>query len=208
MTNSIPADLLLELITTARHFYYKGWMVGTAGNLSVRLPDNSIWITASGRSKGELVPSDFIHVYPDGKVEASSTALKPSAETAIHQIIYTLFPEAISCYHIHSVEANLVSHFVQGDSLLLPPLEMLKGLGVWDEHPRCVIPIFANHLEASHIASEIKQRFSATRPQVPVLLIRAHGVTVWASSSKAARNYIELVDYIFRYMVLARQIGI
>jgi methylthioribulose-1-phosphate dehydratase len=37
------------------------------------------------------------------------------------------------------------------------------------------------------------------------LLIRNHGVTVWGNSTEQARNHIELVEYIFRYMVLARQ---
>jgi methylthioribulose-1-phosphate dehydratase len=194
-----------ELIATARHFYQQGWMVGTAGNLSIRLPDGSFWITASGRSKGELGLSDFVHIYPDGKVEQSSDDLKPSAETAIHQLLYELFPEAMSCYHIHSVESNLVSRFVKGDILPLPPLEMMKGLGVWEENPHCAIPIFTNHLQISRITAEIKQRFHST-PQVPALLIRDHGVTVWASSPETARNYIELVDYIFRYMVATRQI--
>ena len=204
----MTSDPRLELITAARHFYQQGWMVGTAGNLSVRLPDNSFWITASGLFKGELETRDFIHIHPDGRVEQSSTGLKPSAETAIHQILYDLFPEAMSCYHVHSVEANLISRFVQGDTLPLPPLEMLKGLGVWQENPRCVIPLFTNHLQVSLIADEIKQRFRTTSPQVPALLILDHGVTVWASSPKAARNYIELVEYIFRYMVAARDLGI
>ena len=207
MTSPSPADPRLDLIATARHFYQQGWMVGTAGNLSVRLPDGSFWITASGRSKGELALSDFVRIYPDGRVEKSSTGLKPSAETAIHQVLYDLFPEAKSCYHVHSVEANLVSRFVQEDTLPLPPLEMLKGLGMWEDNPRCVIPIFANHSQVSRIASEIKQRFLATLPQIPALLIRDHGVTVWASSPEAARNYIELVEYIFRYMVSVRQMG-
>lgn len=200
-------DFRLELINTARSFYQQGWMVGTAGNLSVRLSDGSFWITASGRVKGELLPSDFVRVYPNGRVEKSSTDLKPSAETAIHQTLYTLFPEAQACYHIHSIESNLVSRFVQQDYLPLPPLEMLKGLGVYEENPCCLIPIFANHLQVSRIASEIHQRFTTTAPQIPALLIRDHGVTVWAPSPTAARNYIEIVEYIFRYMVAARSIG-
>lgn len=198
------ADFRLELINTARSFYQQGWMVGTAGNLSVRLSDGSFWITASGRVKGELLLSDFVRVYPNGRVEKSSTDLKPSAETAIHQTLYTLFPEAQACYHIHSIESNLVSRFVQQDYLSLPPLEMLKGLGVYEENPCCLIPIFANHLEVSRIASEIHQRFTTTPPQIPALLIHDHGVTVWAPSPTAARNYIEIVEYIFRYMVAAR----
>ncbi|MBD2678219.1 MULTISPECIES: methylthioribulose 1-phosphate dehydratase [Nostoc] len=203
-------DPRLELIATARQFYQQGWMVGTAGNLSVVLPDGSFWITASGRSKGELSLSDFVRIYPDGKDDSSNNLknnLKPSAETAIHQVLYTLFPEANACYHVHSVEANLVSRFVTGDSLPLPPLEMLKGLGIYQENPNCQIPIFANHLQVPKIAADIKERFTITPAQIPALLIRDHGVTVWASSPESARNYIELVEYIFRYMVAAWALG-
>ncbi|MBD2297840.1 class II aldolase/adducin family protein [Nostoc sp. FACHB-190] len=45
-------------------------------------------------------------------------------------------------------------------------------------------------------------------PKIPALLIRDHGITVWASSWQTARNYIELIDYIFRYMVAVRQLGL
>ncbi|GAA6623478.1 methylthioribulose 1-phosphate dehydratase [Scytonema sp. NUACC26] len=199
---------LTELIANACHFYHQGWMIGTAGNLSARLPNGSFWITASGCSKGELSPSDFVRISPQGQVEQTSPSLKPSAETAIHQVIYKLFPDATSCYHVHSVEANLVSRFVQGDSLPLPPLEMLKGLGVWEENPKCSLPIFANHLQVTRIAADIEERFTKSPPDVPALLIRDHGITVWATSPETARNYIELVEYIFRYLVAARRTGI
>ncbi len=201
-------DPRLELISAARHFYQQRWMVGTAGNLSARLPDGSFWITASGRSKGELELGDFVRIHPNGSVEQPSPDVKPSAETAIHQVLYALFPDAMSCYHVHSVEANLVSRFVKGDTLPLPPLEMLKGLGVWEENPDCAMPVFANHLQVSRIADEIKERFTTNPSQLPALLIRDHGVTVWAPSPKTASHYIELVEYIFRYMVAARGVGI
>ncbi|QFS52140.1 methylthioribulose 1-phosphate dehydratase [Nostoc sphaeroides] len=206
--NPTIADPRLQLIATARYFYQQGWMVGTAGNLSARLADGSFWITASGKSKGELLLNDFVLISPDGKIEASATQVIPSAETAIHQLVYRLFPESLACYHIHSIESNLVSRLVEGDSLLLPPLEMLKGLGVWQENPYCVMPIFANHFQVAQIAADIEQRFAVTPPQISALLIRDHGFTVWACSLEAARNYIELLDYIFRYMVAAIRLGI
>ncbi|MBD2166256.1 methylthioribulose 1-phosphate dehydratase [Calothrix membranacea FACHB-236] len=206
MTSQIIDDARIQLIDIARSFYQQGWMVGTAGNLSIRLPDGSFWITASGKSKGELLPSDFVRVYLDGRVEKASADLQPSAETAIHQIIYTLFPKAQACYHVHSVESNLVSRFVLEDNLPLPPLEMLKGLGVYQENPCCFLPIFANHLQVARIASDIQQRFTANSVQIPALLIRDHGVTTWASSSTTARNYIEILEYIFRYIVTERMI--
>jgi methylthioribulose-1-phosphate dehydratase len=197
------------LIASAGHFYQLGWMVGTAGNLSARMPDGSFWITASGRNKGQLSIGDFIRIAPDGTVlEQSSADVRPSAETSIHQAIYSLFPDAQACYHVHSIEANLVSRFTDGDTLPLPPLEMLKGLGVWEENPNVAIPVFANHLEVPRIAGDICERFKAASPPMSVLLIRHHGVTVWASSPEGARNYLEVAEYIFRYMVAARNVGI
>ncbi len=197
------------LIAAAGYFYQMGWMVGTAGNLSVRMPDGSFWITASGRNKGHLSVSDFIRIAPDGKVlEKPLSDLRPSAEISIHQVIYSVFPEAQACYHVHSIEANLVSHFCDGDSLSLPPLEMLKGLGIWEENPKVAMPIFANHLKVPQIASDIRERFQVTSPSINALLIRNHGITVWAASPEVARNYLEVAEYIFRYMVAARKVGI
>lgn len=201
-------DLRLELIAAAEYFYKQSWMVGTAGNLSARLPDGSFWITASGKSKGNLNLTDFVKITPDDAVESLSNDLKPSAETAIHQTIYKLFPEAQACYHVHSIEANLVSRFVEGDTLLLPPLEMLKGFNIWQENLNVTLSIFPNHFDVSKIALEIEERFLVAHPQIPALLIRDHGVTVWADSTEKARNFIELIEYIFRYLVAASQTGV
>ncbi len=205
----MSSDPRPTLIAAASHFYQLGWMVGTAGNLSARMSDGSFWITASGRNKGQLSSGDFIRIALDGTiVEQPSPNSRPSAETSIHQAIYSLFPDAQACYHVHSIEANLVSHFCEGDTLPLPPLEMLKGLGVWLENPQVAMPVFANHLEVPRIASEICDRLSAASPPISALLIRNHGVTVWASSPQGATNYLEVVEYIFRYIVAARKVGI
>lgn len=203
----MSVDLRADLIAAAKHFYDRGWMVGTAGNLSARLDDGSFWITASGRPKGQLTDRDFIRMNLDGDiVEQPVSASRPSAENSIHLAVYKSFPEAKACYHVHSIEANLVSRLTPGDAVPLPGIEMLKGLGVWEENPQVSMPIFANYLSVPKIADEISQTFAVSRPAVPALLIRDHGITVWANSPEAAYNYIEIVEYIFRYMVTASQV--
>lgn len=204
---SIQYDPRPSLMDAASHFYSQGWMVGTAGNLSVKMPDGSFWITASGMSKGALRHESFVRVYPDGYVFQAAPEFKPSAETSIHQAIYSLFADAQACYHVHSVEANLVSNFTEADEILLPALEMLKGLGLWEENPNCTMPLFANHFHVPQIAADIKQRFQDNPPQIPALLIRNHGVTVWGNSLEVTRNRIEIAEYIFRYMVAAKGVG-
>jgi methylthioribulose-1-phosphate dehydratase len=206
---NIDSDLRYVLVNAARQFYQLGWMVGTAGNLSLRNLDNTFWITASGKNKGLLAEEDFVRLNLEGKIlESCHPGNKPSAETCIHQAIYSLFPKAQACYHVHSVQSNLVSNFSEGDILPLPPLEMLKGMGVWQEQPKVTMPIFPNYLDVNQIAAEISERFTENPPDLSALLIRNHGVTVWATSPMAAQNMVEIVEYIFRYLVAARQSGI
>lgn len=200
------SDRLVTLISAARQFYQQGWMVGTAGNLSIRHDDESFWITASGKSKGKLTEQDFVRVNLAGEVmELPHPDNRPSAETSIHQVIYNLFPEAQACYHVHSVEANLVSNFSNHEAISLPPLEMIKGLGVWEENPQVKMPLFENYLEVPRIAQKICDRFTEDLPEIPALLIRNHGVTVWGSSPEMAQNHLEIVEYIFRYLLVAAQ---
>jgi methylthioribulose-1-phosphate dehydratase len=202
------SDPRAAIVAAAKYFHDRGWMLGTAGNLSAKLEDGSFWITASGKSKGELTEQDFIRMKPDGSIEKPQENLKPSAETSIHEAVYALFPDVRACYHVHSVEANLVSNFTTADRLQLPTLEMIKGFGIWVENPDCQMALFENHLDVPKIGQAIRDRFAQEPPQLDALLIRNHGVTVWGRSTEEARNRIELAEYIFRYMVQARQVGL
>ncbi len=215
LVTSMNTNLKPTLIETAQDFHQMGWMVGTSGNLSARTSDNSFVITASGCPKDKLTIDDFVPIALNthqNDVSFISTQFnsnkRPSAETNIHAAIYGLFPNTQACYHVHSVEANLVSHFVTSDTLPLPPLEMLKGMGILENNPQISIPVFVNYLDVSRIASEIVSYFKTNIPSVSALLIRDHGLTVWASSLEEANKYVEILDYIFRYMVAARKSGI
>lgn len=189
-----------ELAAAARHFYGRGWMVGTAGNLSARAADGSVWITASGKAKGRLTDADFVRVDRRGQVLEPAGA-RPSAETAIHLAVYERF-EAAACYHVHSIPANLITRFSNEPVIALPPLEMLKGLGVAGEEPRVAIPVLRNHADVSRIAADLR---ALPPPAVPAFLIRDHGLTTWAPAAEAAFHHVELLEYIFAYMVEARR---
>src|SRR4030065_748461 len=134
------------LVEVARDFHQRGWMSGTAGNLSVRTDDDNFWITASGRPKGRLDESDFLLVrIQDGEVvERAAPGNKPSAETAIHRAIYALFPDARACLHGHSVDGCLVSGRAKraAKALRLPAIEMLKGFDIWVQNPKVDLPLF------------------------------------------------------------------
>jgi len=197
------------LAAAARLFYERGWMWGTAGNLSLRLADGSFWITASGKAKGRLTAADILRIAPGGEVvERGRTDDRPSAETSLHDAIYRLVPQAGACFHVHSIPGNVAARLADGDDLRLPPLEMLKGLGVWDQDPHVSLAVFPNHLHVPRIAEELLARFAVAPPQVPGFLIRDHGLTTWGKDAQAALHHVELFEYIFGYIAAARTAGL
>lgn len=201
-----PRQLLAD---AARVFYGRGWMMGTAGNLSLRLDDGTFWITASGKQKGRLQAEDFLRMAPGGEVlERGRTEDRPSAETSLHDAVYSLFPEARACFHVHSIPGNVAARLTAGDVLRLPPLEMLKGLGVWEEEPEVDLPVFRNHAHVPAIAEELAARFRVNPPRVPGFLIRDHGLTTWGRDAENALNHVELFEYIFGFIAAARASGI
>ncbi|MDA1106970.1 MAG: methylthioribulose 1-phosphate dehydratase [Proteobacteria bacterium] len=195
--------LRAALVEIARDFHARGWMSGTAGNLSAR-DDAGFWITASGRPKGRLDETDFLLVnVADGSViERARADGKPSAETAIHRVIYQCFPAARACLHVHTVEACLAAARVaEGARVLpLPALEMIKGLGIWEQHPRVSLPLFENTLDVSKIADAIAARFEHEPPQLPALMVHGHGVTVWGGSLQEAYNRVECMEFMLSYL--------
>lgn len=191
------------LVEIARDFHARGWMAGTAGNLSAKDDAESFWITASGLPKGRLEESDFLLVgCTDGEIlECAGREHKPSAETAIHRVIYELFSEARACLHVHSIDACLATEHLPIDatSLPLPALEMIKGLGIWEQKPEISLPLFENLLNVADIAAAIAARFTAAAPSVPALLVRGHGVTVWGNNLQEAYNRVEIIEFLLEY---------
>jgi methylthioribulose-1-phosphate dehydratase len=192
------------LVEVAHDFHHRGWMAATAGNLSVREDADHFWITASGRAKGRLEERDFLlmAVTSDEVVDAVHAGNRPSAETAIHQAIYRLFPIARACLHVHTIDACLIGDAASAttEALRLAPIEMLKAFDIWKDQPAIDLPLFANHLQVAAIAAEIEERFRAQPPALSALLIRGHGTTVWGEDLQQAYNRLEALEFILTYM--------
>ena len=194
-----PRDALVQI---SKEFHHHGWMAGTAGNLSIRARGraDSFWITASGLPKGQLDEHDFLLIQIDNGdvLEQFNVDDKPSAETSIHQVLYQIFPDVQACFHVHSVDASLATRNLVKDAvgLLLPPLEMLKGLGIWETNPVIELPIFENLPQISAVSQNIAKQFANHPPKVPGLLIRDHGITVWGKSAQETYNRLEVIEFL------------
>ncbi|WP_094026894.1 S-methyl-5-thioribose-1-phosphate isomerase [Nocardia cerradoensis] len=185
----------------ARDLYGRGWMPGTAGNISVRdgafraASDNgsdtegrTAVVTGSGLSKGELTAADMVRVRIENS-EPVAGDRRPSAETAIHTAIYRT-TEAAAVVHVHSPRATAASVGAP-NPLRFTGFELIKGLRSGDTID---IPVFANHADVSLIGAEIEQYLRAHPAAPPVLFIAGHGITAWGADLAQARDRAECLE--------------
>lgn len=201
---SMHNDVRSELAALGRQFHQRGWMLGTAGNLSCRQADGTLWVTASGVDKGALTIDDFVRVELDGRLVEAPDGKRASAETCLHQSVYSWSDTVGACLHVHTVASNLVSRLWK-DRIPLPPIEMIKGLGIWDEMPAVHAEVFDNPANVPLIGEAVTEQFHIMDPEVPFYVVRDHGITVWGNTLREATNRLECTVYILDYVLAAVQ---
>ena len=183
------ANALVEqqIADIARSLYARGWMPGTAGNISVRAAANAV-ITGSGLSKGELTADDMVTVTVADSRPVSGTR-RPSAETAIHTAIYRA-TNAGAVVHVHSPHATGQS-VGASSALHFSGFELIKGLGATETID---VPVFTNHSDVSQIGADIELYLAEHPDAPPVLFIAGHGITGWGAELAQARDRVECLE--------------
>ncbi len=116
MSEAETRQLLVEL---AASLFARGFSVGSAGNISVRLDDGFL-ITPTNSSLGRLevdrisrLDADYRHIGGD----------KPSKEVFMHRAMYRARPDAGAVVHLHSTHATAVGCLPDVDPTNpIPPL--------------------------------------------------------------------------------------
>jgi methylthioribose-1-phosphate isomerase len=192
-----------QIADIARSLYARGWMPGTAGNISVRTGQTAV-ITGSGLSKGELTGADMVTVAVADSQPVSGSR-RPSAETAIHTAIYRA-TNADAVVHVHAPHAT--AQTVSGSTALtFTGYELIKGLGT---SGTISIPVFTNHVDVAGIGEDIEQHLKQHPEAPPVLFIAGHGITAWGADLAQARDRIECLEAMCELATLTgrREIGI
>ncbi|MDF3147103.1 MULTISPECIES: class II aldolase/adducin family protein [unclassified Streptomyces] len=102
------ADAWESLVATARRTVSEGLVVGTSGNVSVRVGD-TVLVTPSGVPYDRLTPQDVTGVDLDGGQVLGS--LVPTSELPMHLAVYRA-TDAGAIVHTHAVHATAVSTLV------------------------------------------------------------------------------------------------
>lgn len=97
-----PARAVLD---AAKDMLRRGLVEGTAGNISARCEDGSIWITPSSISYEAMALEDLVRVDADGKVLEGTRS--PSSEMHLHLACYAAYDDIGSVIHSHPVHATM-----------------------------------------------------------------------------------------------------
>ncbi|MFU2078042.1 aldolase [Avibacterium endocarditidis] len=185
----------IEMVNLARSFYERGYSVGGAGNLSVRLDENRILVTPTGSSLGRLVAEKLSVVDMQGNWVAGD---KPSKEYVFHLALYQHNPQCNAVVHLHST--------------YLTALSCLEGLNL-DNAMRAFTPYYVMRVGQLpvipyyrpgdvNIARELGERALSGK----AFLLANHGVVVTGTSLvDAVDNTEELEETAKLFFILKEQ---
>jgi len=173
--------------------YAKGYVVASEGNMSIRLGENKILITPSGKNKGWLKEKDLVVVDLKGKMVSGS--LKPSSELLMHLFVYQKRKDVKAVVHAHpSYSLAFASAHLPLAQNLLP--EMIMFLGE--------IPLAAY---ATPSTEEVPKSLSSFIEKHNAFLLENHGVLTLGKDIFKAYSRLEMVEHLAKVNLLCRILG-
>lgn len=186
-----------ELVSVARGFHARGWLMGTSGNLSavVEREPLQLAITASGIDKGALKTEQVLLI--DDHVQlVNQTAGKPSDESLLHvRIVKERGAGAV--LHTHSIWNTIFSDvYADEGGVRIEGYEMLKGLsGVRTHQYSEWLPIVDNSQDMPALADTISKTLTE-HESAHGFLIKRHGLYAWGDDLAQAKRHVEILEFL------------
>jgi ribulose-5-phosphate 4-epimerase/fuculose-1-phosphate aldolase len=184
-----------ELALLAKSLFDRGYSVGTAGNISVRLPDGYL-MTPTNSCLGRLDPARISKLAPDWSYVSGD---KPSKEVFLHRAVLTARPDAGAVVHLHSTYATAISCLAsEGGDAEIPPLTPYFVMRIGRRLP-CVAyyrPGDAAMEPAVHAAASVAK----------ALLLANHGPVVSGATLTEAVHAAEELEEAAKLALLLRDV--
>jgi methylthioribulose-1-phosphate dehydratase len=219
-------EIVGGLVSVARGFYARGWLMGTSGNLSAVVDREPLRlaITASGVDKGELKPEQVLLVDEDVRVlngarnapgftsgpkskNRSSSKKKPSDESLLHvRIVKERGAGAV--LHTHSIWNTVYSDlYAHEGGVRIEGYEMLKGLAGVRSHDHAEwLPIVDNSQDMPALADTISKTLHKNK-FAHGFLIRRHGLYAWGEDLAQAKRHVEILEFLLETMGRTALVG-
>lgn len=163
-----------------RRLYKQGLTTSLGGNISLRLDEHHIAITASETDKGRIKSSEIAVVNMEGVCMDSS--LKVSMETGMHLAIYKARPDVNAIVHAHAPMSSTYTAMTQNiNTTLLAEAYTILTKPCTADYAAPGSEMLANNVaEASRLSN--------------VILMANHGVLAVGSTMLKAFDRIEVLE--------------
>jgi L-fuculose-phosphate aldolase len=175
-----------DLVATARRTAAEGLVVGTSGNVSVRVGD-LVLVTPSGLAYDRLTPEDVVAVDLHGNQVLGE--LTPTSELPLHLAVYRNTP-AEAVVHTHAVHATAVS-------TLVPELPLIHYMAAALGGPIRVAPyaLYGSQELAANMLGALRDRTGC--------LLRNHGTVTYGDSLDQAYDRTAQLEWMCRLWLTA-----
>ncbi|MEU9591864.1 class II aldolase/adducin family protein [Streptomyces sp. NPDC048219] len=177
------------LVATARRTVTDGLVVGTSGNVSVRVGD-TVLITPSGVPYDRLAPGDVTGVDLGGRQVLGT--LVPTSELPMHLAVYRT-TDARAVVHTHAVHATAVS-------LLVPELPLVHYMAAALGGPVRVAPY------ATYGTDELARAMLAALADRSGCLLRNHGTITYGDTLDQAYDRTAQLEWMCRLWLTASSV--
>ncbi|NEA57026.1 class II aldolase/adducin family protein [Streptomyces sp. SID13666] len=178
-----------ELVATARRSVTDGLVVGTSGNVSVRVGD-LVLVTPTGVPYDRLGPVDAVAVDLDGRQVAGR--LRPTSELPMHLAVYR-GTGARAIVHTHAVHATAVSTLVDE----LPAIHYMAAAMGGRIRVADYAPYGTDEL-AAQVLRALRDRSAC--------LMRNHGTLVYGATLDQAYDRTAQLEWMCQVWLTARSV--
>ena len=191
------AALRAAICEHGRSLFARGFSVGSAGNISVRLPDG-VLITPTNSCLGRLEPERISKL---DRAWRHVSGDRPSKEVFMHRAFLEARPEAGAVVHLHSTHATAIACLAApGETAPIPPLTPYFVMRIGRALP--VAPYFRPGDPAMESAIA-----EAVRGGARAVLLANHGPVVCGRTLDEAVYAAEELEEAARLALLLRGAG-
>lgn len=179
---SAESSIREEICETGASLFARGYIVGSAGNISAKLDDGWL-ITPTDACLGRLDPAAIAKVSLSGEWLSGD---KPSKTLLLHRQVYDNNPGVGAVLHTHSTAlVALTLEGVWSQETILPPITPYQVMKVGK------IPLI-NYCRPG--APEVAEQVAALANRVRGVMLERLGPVVWESSVSKASFALEELE--------------
>lgn len=184
-----------EIINIGKKLIDKKFTWGNAGNISIRVDEETFLITASGTILNELTDNDIVECKLTEKGYEYKGETKPSKEAIIHSLVYKKRKDINFVIHVSPFYATFISIL----GLEIPNNLFVENMYYLERIKK--VPY--KHPGSIELASEIERYV----PQTNIILLENHGILCYDTNSRETMIAIEILEETCRMVILSKSMG-